>query len=982
MAITGPKERALLTALVMAAGDVVATDRLTDAVWGDHPPASSGKVLQNLVMRVRKVVGHEIVETTRGGYVLRAESGAVDVERFDRLTREGRSRAGGGEWAAAAAAFSAAQALWRGVPLSDVAEWAGATGEAIRLEEQHRTILEELAEAELACGRHRESVAGLEQMVSEEPLRERRWALLMLALARCGRQADALRAFQRARDALADLGLEPGHELRALEREIAADDAVLGAGEHGGRPATQLRMPAARHNLPASLTTFVGRTAELDEIKALLPCSRLLTLTGVGGAGKSRLAIETASWAVGRYLGGVWLVELAGMRDGASIPTTLAAAMGLEVQPRDDRSAVVDLLRNRLGGEPALVVFDNCEHLLEAVAELAHDLVTSCQPVTFLATSQELLGLPGERALAVPPMTLPEAGWAGAADVGASDAVALFCERATSARPQFQLTSANAPAVADICRHLDGIPLAIELAAARARALSVAEIARHLSDYFRLLAGGPRTSDSRHQTLRATLDWSYDLLSAPERAALRAVAIFPDRFDLLAAEAVLTSVTNDAHATAMSGFELMSRLVDRSLVVIHAAGEEIRYRLLEPVRRYAAQKMEHAGETDVASERHCAFFVARAISSRAGLGTMTHARRIIADVSNYRAALEWSWRTHDVDAALQLILVQMPMWLWEGDPQSIAWLQRVLPEATSADGNARADALRMTAVILCALGEGDPGRHEQLMEEAAAAAQRIGDAEQITTVNFSFGELELALGKTAEARRMIEAAMDGYERSGAPNGVGWCHHHLGWVSVADHDQHRALAHFTKAVEIAGADESNAILTVHALAGLAPVTLMLGDTESALCLAEQAIVDARQYGIRGVLTMALVRGAETATLAGVPGRGREILGELLEILHNSGARRWTAEALQVAALVLDLEGDSERAVEALGASEACRLRSGEAGGGAGAVADELERLRARLMSALGSARFASHHQRGLKLSAQTAMGEAITTLALE
>jgi predicted ATPase len=895
---------------------------------------------------------------------LRTRPDALDIWCFDRLVREGRVRADVSEWDAAAAALSEAVHLWRGPPLSDLGEWAPARAEAARLEEELRCVREELAEVELARGHHHDVVVLLETMVSEEPFRERRWRLLMLALYRCGRQADALRAFQRARAALDELGLEPGPELRTLERGISVHDQALGATR--SPPASAGR----RHNLPLALTRFVGRTSELKEIEKLLGSCRLLSLTGVGGAGKTRLALEAAASAVERYPDGVWLLELAALWDEKAVPFALAAALELRASGGASPDAVEHLLCRLLSGRRVLLIFDNCEHLIGAAARLIHVVLTGCPGVNVLATSRTLLDLPGEVVVAVPPLSLPPSDQTATHELLASDAVALFCERAHAARPPFRLTGANAGAVAGICRRLDGIPLALELAAARVRMLSVNQIFERLGNCLGLLTGGPRTAGPRQQTLRATLDWSYDLLSPDEQAALRRLAAFPASFDLEAAVAVV--------GTDIDGFELVSRLIDQSLVVVLSAGDQHRYRLLEPIRQYAADKLAEADEVDAARDRHRDFFLNQATASlRSGLPGLAHGRRIFADQANYRIALEWSWQQRNLSAALSLTVAQINTWMWLGDPQGSQWLERVLAEPESLDDPARVYALAEAAIMLHDSRQPDPEREKHLLQEAAALARRLGDVQPIAAIEFGFAEFELAWGHPVEARLHMEAALTAEERFGSMASVGWCHEHLGWVAVAKHDHKRALAHFEQAVELAQTDGRDEFLSAHALAALAPLTALLGDSERGLGLAEEGIRAARGLTVPGVLPMTLVRAGETAILAGRNRRAGEIVAELLQLLQDFGSRRWLADALEMAALVLD---SGEAAVEVLGASEALRTASGESCGGSRTISAKIQRCRNRLIADLGPERFAGHNGRGRDLSPEVVVAETLTRLA--
>ncbi|MDQ4104313.1 MAG: winged helix-turn-helix domain-containing protein [Actinomycetota bacterium] len=368
-------------------------------------------------------------------------------------------------------------------------------------------------------------------------------------------------------------------------------------------------LSAPRHNLPVALTPFVGRSRELDELSTLLAGSRLLTLTGVGGAGKTRLALQGAAAALPAYPDGVWMVELAPLRDGAQLASAVAAALTFETSAFDTPEALKDRLIDHLTTRQTLLLLDNCEHLVGGVARLVHAFVTRCPGVTVLATSRERLGVPGEVTWKVPPLSLPPFG-AAVDELTGSDAGAFFCERARAARPAFDVDTTNAAAVTRICRRLDGIPLALELAAARIQVLSPAQVADRLDDRFQLLTGRERIAVPRQQTLRATVDWSYELLSPAEQRALAHLAIFPDTFDLEAAEAVM--LDEGSGAAPNDALDMLCRLVDKSLVVVHSEGPAPRYRLLETIRQYGAEKLAEAGQEATVRRRHRDAFIARA----------------------------------------------------------------------------------------------------------------------------------------------------------------------------------------------------------------------------------------------------------------------------------------------------------------------------------------------------------------------------------
>lgn len=733
-----------------------------------------------------------------------------------------------------------------------------------------------------------------------------------------------------------------------------------------------------RHNLPVALTPFVGRARELDELSTLLAGSRLLTLTGVGGAGKTRLALQAAAAALPANPDGVWMVELAPLRDGAQTPSAVAAALTFETSAFDTPKAMEDRLIRHLATRQTLLLLDNCEHLIEAVARLVHVLLTRCPAVTVLATSRERLGVPGEATWKVPPLSLPAAG-AAMAELAESDAVTFFCERARAAQPTFELDSTNAAAVARICRRLDGIPLALELAAARLQVLSPAQVADRLEDRFRLLTGRERIAVPHHQTLRATVDWSYELLSTVEQRALANLAVFPDTFDTAAAEAVMPG--GDGGVAAEDALDVLCRLVDKSLVVVHSQGAAFRYRLLETIRQYGAEKLAEAGHEASTRRRHRDAFIARVEAWRGMPFGADFLRGAFADAENFRAALEWSWAERDADAMLRLIAALWVPWVWFGNPDGQIWIERVFsepefsaPELANHPGHV--PALVGRALLL--FGD-DSRRRDELFSEAAALARRIGDDRGLASVNWGRGGYRLLSGGGAEARPFLEAALAGFERLGLPDGVGWCHDHLGWTTVVDGQYDRARHHFELAVEVARSDPLGEWLEPHALAALGPLVALSGDHERALRLTAEAVSTARGLPARPVLAMALARAAETAVLAGEHRRAAGILEELLGILADLGTQRWVADALETAALVLEAEDDAEQASVIFGASGRLRESAGEARGGVRVIAGEVRHARTRLASVLSAERLALHEARGRALPREAAIALALAGL---
>ena len=545
--IPGMRLRTLLARLALDQGHLVTAQSLVDAIWGERPPSGAGNALHSLVSRLRRALppgDGTRVESLPAGYRLSAAAEATDVAEFERLSAEGRACRDAGDADAAARRFTSALALWRGAPLADLADAPFAAPTVARLTELRLRTVEDHAELALAAGRAGQLVAGLHELTLAHPLDERLAGLYLRALAAAGRPAEALAAFEDLRHSLAEtLGTDPSPALRDLHtailrppaggsaprvppenplpsavRALTDPPAPESAGpippaSQGARPSGRTN-PAARQSpsansargLPAAVTSFVGRERDLAEVRVLLADGRLVTLVGPGGVGKTRLAAEVAAgW---QAPDGAWLAELAEITDPAEVPAAVCAALGL-------RPAAAELAA-QLADRQLLIVLDNCEHLLDACARLAQEVLGRCPGVRILATSREPLTTAGEQVYPVAPLPVPPpaVGLGEAMDV---PALRLFADRAAAAVFGFRLTAENLPAVAEICRRLDGLPLAIELACARLRTLPAAELAARLDDRFRLLTGGSRAALPRHQTLTAVVGWSWDLLTDAER---------------------------------------------------------------------------------------------------------------------------------------------------------------------------------------------------------------------------------------------------------------------------------------------------------------------------------------------------------------------------------------------------------------------------------------------------------------------------------
>jgi len=721
---------------------------------------------------------------------------------------------------------------------------------------------------------------------------------------------------------------------------------------------------AHRHNLPVALSPFVGRTLELKKVGQLLEASRLVTLTGVGGAGKTRLALQTAADAVERYRDGVWLVELTSVSDGALVGHTVARSVGIDISGLGGAEAVAERLVSHLATRETLLLVDNCEHLVAPTAGLIHALLSGCPGVRVLATSRETLGLPGEVVWPVPPLSLPPLGSSDPVDLVMSDAMTLFCERAWAARPDFQLTEANTADVTRICRRLDGIPLALELAAAQIRVLSPRQVADRLDAGSPVLTSEARTASPRHQTLRATLDWSYDLLSPAEQATLRQLAVFPASFPF---DAVAAVVGRDA-------LDLLSALVDKSLVVTSDDGETSRYRLLEPVRQYGWERLIDAGEEPLASRRHRDYCLSLVARWEGQFSPPERILRLASEEESFHAALEWSWSHNDILSSLRLVGALWHRWMFDGTPWVPEWLERVVGGTSHLDHPARVESLCGLALTLL---HRDPGRAMVLFKEAAGLAEKIGHTVAAAGLDFKASEPVLASGDTARARLLLENALARFESLADEPGIGACHDHLGWVAVAEGDHQEARLHFERAAELA-ASQHHDVLGAEALASLAALEALAGEAERGLRLADEAVMASRRVPIRFILVNALLRAAETALLASQPDRAVEFLVELLEALSNLGTERYLGDCLELVALTQARLGNPEAAAEIFGAA-AARHEAHNETSSARFLAGDAHTCRLRLSEALGPDRFAHHLAHGRALSADAAIARALAGL---
>jgi predicted ATPase/DNA-binding SARP family transcriptional activator len=745
--VGGQRLRALLILLALDAGRMVPANSLIGRLWPDERPGDAANALQSLVSRLRATLrqaglGEDLVESSPAGYRL-----AVPPEAVDAMTFEARARAGGraladGDPRTAAHLLREALSAWRGPALADVADEGFAAAPAARLEELRSTAALDRIEADLALGEASGLIGELRAITTADPLAERPRALLMRALAAAGRPADALAVYAQARDLLADqLGMDPSAHLEETYLAILRQEVPLRP------PATPLFDPertgpspdpvAAR--LPGGRrppTSFIGRDDDVPGVLKKLADERLVTLTGPGGVGKTRLAAEAAA----RLAAPAWFAELAPVSEPSEVPFAVLDALGLPERvigrqvagPGGPVGRICDALANR----EAVLILDNCEQVVDAAASLAEQVLAGCPRVRILATSREPLRIPGETLWPVAPLLVPPpAEEPDTTDTSAYPSIRLFRDRAAAVLPSFALDDGNAAAVAGICRTLDGLPLAIELAAVWLRTLTPAQLAERLDDRFALLTGGSRTALPRHQTLRAVVDWSWDLLSQQERVLARRLAVFPSGTTLTTAE----QVCHDSRLPRAAVLPALSGLVGKSILTVTDGGGDSgsRYRMLETVRAYALGRLAEAGEDALVRDAYAAYYLNLAETADPLLRTAAQLRwfrELTAEQENAHTALRWAIAKGDADIALRFVRSLAYYWVQrghgEGDSLSRDVLALPVPPITRQIAEAR-----VICALLAAGWTWDIDSVREALTESIAGLNRWAQADDYAAVH-------------------------------------------------------------------------------------------------------------------------------------------------------------------------------------------------------------------------------------------------------
>jgi predicted ATPase/DNA-binding SARP family transcriptional activator len=880
------RQRCVLVALLVDVNHPVPADQLIDRVWADEPPHNGRNALAAYMSRLRQLfAGAEDVQIVRepGGYKLAVDALSVDLHRFRHLVSKARATA---DPVGAAAVFDSALGMWRGEPFPSIdTPWLNDVRAAVEAERFSAEL--DRNDAALRAGRHAELLGELTAALQAHPLDERLVGQLMLAQYRSGRQADALDTYRNTRERLVEeLGVDPSPPLRDVYQTILEGESSSHSIPRSSQPVADTRPHA---DLPRRATSFIGREQEIRRVTAALREAPLVTLTGVGGVGKTRLALEAVGADRERYDDGVWFCELAPVDSGA-VSHALAAALRLQQQ---HGLGIEDTLIEYLRTRELLLVVDNCEHVLDSAARMLDQIARHCPKVSVLATSREALGVEGERLVPVPPLTDEEA-------------TRLFADRARAGRPDFDLDREPVGAVAEICRRLDGLPLAIELAAARIRVMSSLDVARRL-DGLRLLSGGARGAHPRQQSLAATIDWSYHLLSEPEQSFFMRLSVFAGGFDLEAAH----GVCGEDGATEDDTLDLLIGLVEKSMVTVRSGTERSRFGVLETLRAYGRDRLREKGIDDSYAARHALYYTGLAEQAAAGLQAAEERAwvdRMLPDYDNLRAAFEHAMAARDIDLALRLVTSLVELAHLRVGYEVAGWAERAL-EPASPD-----HPLFPAAVGLAARGAWNRGDFDRAHSLAVLADGRLPGrgTGRVAYPGDVLADLALYEADPHAALAHYDAEVARARRDDDPIRLVWT---LFYVAICHAVLRSAEAGLPAAEESVRVADATANPTARSMARYAlGLVLKKSEPDRALALFDEAAdlaASVRNFWWHGI---ALMEAAATRAVHGDPATAATLFIEVVD--HWDRVGDWSQQWLNlryVTRLLLRLGADDDAIV---------------------------------------------------------------------
>jgi predicted ATPase/DNA-binding SARP family transcriptional activator len=973
-----PRLQALLAYLVLHRATPQARPHLAFRLWPDTTETQARTNLRTLLHRLRQALpdAHQFLQIDNQTVQWRTDAPwTLDVADFEQALAQANQTGHRGNQTTLRSALAEAVERYHGDLLPGwYDDWVLLERE--RLRQLFLTALERLILILEQEGAYAIAIGHAQRLLQHDPLHEATYQHLMRLHALTGDRASALRVYKTCATVLErELGVEPSPTTQA------AHDGLL----HMEAPATAVSdrpMPPPRlHNLPVALTSFIGRARERAELTRLLSTTCLLTLTGAGGCGKTRLALVVAGDLLGDYPDGVWLIELAALADGALLPQAVATALGVrEEAQRSLIFTLVDALRSRT----LLLVLDNCEHLIDACAQLAETLLSACPQLCILATSREVLGFAGETTWLVPSLAVPDPYHLPALmELSEVEAVRLFVERAAAALPTFALTAANAAVVAQICRQLDGIPLAIELAAVWVKVISVNQLAARLDDSLRLLAAGSRTAPPRHQTLRATIDWSYDLLSEPEQALFRRLAVFAGGWTLEAAEAVCASASGMVNDV----LELLAHLVDKSLVVVDTPPSgSVRYRLLEPIRQYAHTKLMESEDAPAIRQQHAQFFLALSEEAEPqldGAQQVAWLNRLEQEHDNLRAVLRWFIERREAVPGVRLGVALWRFWRTRGHltegrarlAELLALHTHVFP-STSVEPAAEWALARASALVAAgdlAAEQDEYATARVLLGEGLALGRELRDERCIARALGGLGLLALAQGDDAQAMPLLEESLTLSRKRGDQHLIAGILDCLGVLALNQGDDARAMTLLEESLALSR-DLGDTRGIADALRSLGWLALNQGDLARAAALLEDSLALYRKHGYVQYIAWALHSLASVALLQGNNEHAAALCVESLTLGRKAADRYIIAWCLEDVAGVAMAQGDSLHAALLMGAAEGLRTTIG-----ARLLAFDrvrYERTVAAVRAALDAVAFAAAWAAGRALPLEQAIAEAL------